>query len=64
MNSGKSSHVNNENLVITISREHGSGGRVIGEKLAKRLEINCYDKKLIELGSWRRYLGDVNYFRT
>ena len=35
--------------MITISREHGSGGRVIGEKLAKRLEINCYDKKLIEL---------------
>ena len=25
--------------VITISREYGSGGRAIGERLAKELEI-------------------------
>jgi len=35
--------------VITISREYGSGGREIGEKLAAALNIPYYDKKLIDL---------------
>lgn len=34
--------------VITISREFGSGGREIGQKLAARLGIQCYDKELLE----------------
>ena len=34
--------------VITIGREYGSGGRIIGEKLAERLEIPYYDKKILE----------------
>lgn len=33
--------------VITIGREHGSGGRYIGEELAKALGIRCYDSELI-----------------
>lgn len=36
-----------ENLIITIGRENGSGGRYIGEKLAKDLGINCYNDELI-----------------
>ena len=36
-------------LVITISREFGSGGRQIGERLAKELDIAFYDKSLIHL---------------
>lgn len=35
------------NKVITISRQYGSGGREIGEKLAKKLNIPFYDKELI-----------------
>lgn len=35
------------NKVITISRQYGSGGREIGEKLAKALGIPFYDKELI-----------------
>lgn len=34
--------------IITISREFGSGGRAIGEEVAKRLGISYYDKKIIE----------------
>ena len=37
-----------EKFVITINRELGSGGRTIGEKLAKRLEVPFYDKALIQ----------------
>ena len=33
--------------IITISRQFGSGGREIGEKLAKKLGIPFYDKELI-----------------
>ena len=36
-----------EQFVITINRELGSGGRTIGEKLAKRLGVPFYDKALI-----------------
>jgi cytidylate kinase len=37
-----------EKFVITINRELGSGGRTIGEKLAKRLDVPFYDKALIQ----------------
>lgn len=33
--------------IITIGREFGSGGRYIGEEVAKRLGINYYDKEII-----------------
>ena len=33
--------------IITISREFGSGGRFIGEEVAKKLGIANYDKKNI-----------------
>lgn len=36
------------NIVITIGREYGSGGRYIGEKLSQKLNIPFYDKKLLE----------------
>ena len=35
------------NRVITISRQYGSGGRELGEKLAARLGIPFYDKELV-----------------
>lgn len=38
-------------MVITINREYASGGRIIGEMLAKRLGIPFYDRKLIELAA-------------
>lgn len=36
------------NYIITIGREYGSGGRYIGEELAKRLNIHFYDHSLLE----------------
>ncbi len=38
-------------IVITISRSYGSGGRELGEKIAKALDIPFYDKKIIEMMS-------------
>ena len=43
--------VNIMDKVITISREFGSGGRELGVKLAKVLEIPFYDKELISMAA-------------
>lgn len=37
------------NTIVTISREYGSGGREIGQKLAKELGFSFYDKELLKL---------------
>ena len=34
--------------VITISREFGSGGRLIGRRLAEKLGVPYYDKELLD----------------
>ncbi len=41
----------NGNLVITIGRQCGSGGKKIGEIVAERLGIKCYDKELLTLAA-------------
>ena len=40
-----------DNLIITIEREFGSGGRFIGERLAKALNIPFYDGELIAMAA-------------
>ena len=37
-----------KNIVLTIGREYGSGGRYIGEMVSKKLNIPFYDRVLIE----------------
>ena len=34
--------------LITISREFGSGGRLIGKRLAEKLDRPYYDKELLD----------------
>lgn len=40
-----------KNLIITISRQYGSGGRKIGQQLAQELNIPFYDKEIIDLAA-------------
>ena len=44
-------------IIITIARQYGSGGREIGERVAKALDIPVYDKMLITEAAQR---GDLN----
>jgi cytidylate kinase len=46
-----------EKFVVNIGRQLGSGGRTIGEKLAKELDIAYYDKELIQIASKESGLG-------
>ena len=41
----------NNHYIINLGRQLGSGGKEIGEKLAKDLGIAFYDKELINLAS-------------
>ena len=46
--------------IITISREFGSGGRFIGEELAKKLGLAYYDKNIInEIAESLVYLRNI-----
>ena len=38
-----------EKKIITISRQYGSGGRYVGQKLSEKLGSPCYEEKLIEM---------------
>lgn len=40
-----------KNIVITISRQYGSGGKTIGAMLAKDLGINCYSREILRMAS-------------
>lgn len=46
-NKDKQSEEKKDNFVISIGREFGSGGKYIGQELAKRLNIKCYDNELL-----------------
>lgn len=40
-----------EQFVINIGRQLGSGGRTVGEIIARRLGVKLYDKELINLAA-------------
>ena len=47
-----------ENLIITIGREFGSGGHIIGERLAEYYNIPLYDRDLLKKVSEE---NDIDY---
>ena len=50
--------MNRENLIITIGREFGSGGHIIGERLAEYYDIPLYDRDLLKMVSEE---NDIDY---
>ena len=54
-----------QHLVFAISREYGSGGREIGERLASELGIAYYDKLLLKrIAEESGLSGDVDILRS
>ena len=49
-------------LIITINREYGSGGKIIGKKLSEKLCIPYYDDEIIKMASEHSAVGE-QYFR-
>ena len=48
-------------LIISISREHGTGGKEIARKVAKELNIKLYDKEAIKEYAIKNSLIEDNY---
>ena len=53
------------NTIVTIGRQFGSNGRIIGEKLAEIMGVKCYDKQLIkeaakQSGMWEDFLDNMD----
>ncbi len=46
--------------IITIARQFGSGGREIGEKLSKKLEIPLYDRSLVEMAAEKMGISPIS----
>ena len=48
--------MNSTSSIITIGREYGSGGRQIGQEVAKYFGIKCYDMQPMRAESARSFL--------
>ena len=44
-----------KHTIVTIGRQFGSGGREIGQQLATRLGVKCYDNELISVAKKRKW---------
>ncbi len=53
-----------QNIVITIARQYGSGGRTVGEMLANDLGIHYYDHELIKLASEESGINEGLFLET
>lgn len=51
-----------DKLVITIERQYGSGGRIVGKKLAEELGIPYYDDEILSMTAEKSAVGE-RYFR-
>ena len=51
----------NNNTVITISRQYGSGGRELSNILAKKLGIKLYDRQIINLAAEQLGIQDMDF---
>lgn len=54
--------MNERGFVITIDRQYGSGGRIIGKKLSEELGIPFYDQEILKMASEESAVGE-QFFR-
>lgn len=53
-----------KNYVITIARGFGSGGKDIGTRLSKELNIPCYDREIITMASDKSGIDESMFVET
>ena len=53
-----------QNYVITIARGFGSGGKDIGMRLSKELNIPCYDREIITMASDKSGIDESMFVET
>ena len=50
----------NENIVITISRQYGCGGRELAEILAKKMNVKLYDRQIVHIAAAKLGINDLS----
>ncbi|SHJ52166.1 cytidylate kinase-like family protein [Hespellia stercorisuis] len=53
-----------EHYIITIARGFGSGGKEIGNKLAKRLGIPCYESQILKMASEYSGINESLFYKA
>lgn len=53
-----------KNFVITIERGFGSGGRTIGQNIAKKLGVKYYDEEILKLASDESGINEKLFIRN
>ena len=48
-----------KNLVVTVSRRYGCGGRELAGILAKKLDVKLYDRQLIHIAAAKLSINDL-----
>lgn len=48
-----------ENIIITIARQYGSGGKTIGYMLANQLGIPCYSREILQKASEESGINEI-----
>ena len=54
--------MSDKHYVITIERQYGSGGRIVGRKLAEELGLHFYDDEILKMASEKSAVGE-EFFR-
>ena len=49
-----------KNIVISISRKYGCGGRELAQILAEKLNIKLYDRKIVHIAAAKLETDDLN----
>lgn len=49
----------NKNIVISISRKYGCGGRELAQILAKKLNVKLYDRKIVHIAAAKLEFNDL-----
>ena len=49
-----------KNIVISISRKYGCGGRELAQILAKKLNVKLYDRKIVHIAAAKLETDDLN----
>ncbi len=53
-----------QKFIVNLGRELGSGGRVIGQRVAEKLGIDFYDKQLIKLAAQQSGISDEMFAKV
>ena len=53
-----------DQIIITVARQYGSGGKTIGEMVAKELDIPCYNREILRMASEESGINEKLFARV